>query len=133
MNKTYFNAAETPLSFGRFKKISIGAKVPNVAFTEDEQIEIEYLLEKGLLTEKNSEKKTEQVVTPEPEVTSKVELIAEPTPTEAPEPEQTETTDIEKMSKKQLEAFARESFDVELDRRKSLKDLRNQVTKLIEG
>ena len=39
--------------------------------------------------------------------------------------------DIEKMTKKQLEAFARETFNVELDRRHNKKRLLNQVRKLM--
>ena len=40
--------------------------------------------------------------------------------------------DIEKMTKKQLEAFARETFNVELDRRHNKKRLINQVRKLMK-
>ena len=38
---------------------------------------------------------------------------------------------IESMSKKQLEAFAREEFNVDLDRRHNKKRLLNQIRKLI--
>jgi hypothetical protein len=37
------------------------------------------------------------------------------------------------MTKKQLEEYAREHFNVELDRRKKLGDLRDQVIALVEG
>ena len=40
--------------------------------------------------------------------------------------------DIESMTKKQLEAFARDEFNVELDRRHNKKRLLNQVRKLIK-
>jgi hypothetical protein len=40
---------------------------------------------------------------------------------------------INNMDKKDLELYAREHYDVELDRRKSLKKLRNQVKELING
>ena len=39
---------------------------------------------------------------------------------------------IESMTKKQLEAFARDEFNVELDRRHNKKRLLNQVRKLIK-
>jgi hypothetical protein len=38
---------------------------------------------------------------------------------------------IETMNKKELEAYAREHFDVELDRRKGIKTLRKQVNELV--
>ena len=40
--------------------------------------------------------------------------------------------DIESMTKKQLEAFARDEFNVELDRRHNKKRLLNQVRKLLD-
>jgi hypothetical protein len=40
---------------------------------------------------------------------------------------------LDVMDKEQLEMFAREHFNVELDRRKNIKTLRNKVKKLIEG
>ena len=40
--------------------------------------------------------------------------------------------DIDSMSKKQLEAFARKELNIELDRRHNKKRLLNQVRKLIK-
>lgn len=43
------------------------------------------------------------------------------------------SVDINKMSKDELEALAREKFDVELDKRKKISDLRAEVSELLAG
>lgn len=59
--------------------------------------------------------------------------VEEPAPVPAPEPvvENKEDEDLASMSKVELEEFARDNLEVELDRRLSKKKLLSQVTSLI--
>lgn len=43
-----------------------------------------------------------------------------------------EKIDVSKMDKDELEAFAKERFDIDLDKRSSLKSLREDVAALLE-
>lgn len=73
------------------------------------------------------EKKAKADAKPKPE--------AEQTPpetTDADEKDLSTPKPISKMNKDELEAFALEKFDVDLDKRDSVDDLRNQVRELIE-
>jgi hypothetical protein len=49
------------------------------------------------------------------------------------DPAPTGGDDLDNMDKEQLEKLARERFDVELDRRKSVATLREQVRELVEN
>ena len=64
------------------------------------------------------------------------EWIDNPLPFRNPEPaivESDEGKEIADMDKLELEAFAKSSFGVDLDRRKGVKKLRAEVQELIDG
>ena len=62
----------------------------------------------------------------------KVKKVVNHEPIEVqPTSEKIDIRQIESMSKKQLEAFAREEFNVDLDRRHNKKRLLSQIRKLI--
>lgn len=93
----------------------------------------------GEAAPKKADKKAESQAADQPDDAAELELaqqaLAESQAVEEKAKRLTENTllEIEQMDKDALEAYARQNYGVDIDRRRSLDNLRNQVTELVQG
>jgi len=125
------NKTKSPVSFGRFKRIEPNGKVPAVTFSDGELEEIEILVRNNVLQDTDG-----RTTKPAAKKEAPKEPKQEEKKVEAPEEEKElgkiyTDSDIPNMSKEELIEYAFTAHGLELDKKKSLKNLRKQISEAV--